>query len=77
MCFAVPGKVLDIEGTWATVDFMGQKRRISMEYVHAKAGDYIIAAGNVAADVIPADKALALWEAFRRSKESIKDARGK
>jgi len=76
MCFALPGKIIKVDGAWAEVDFLGQKKRISMEYVHAKAGDYIIAAGNVAADVIPADKAEALIAAFNKSKESIKHVKG-
>jgi hydrogenase expression/formation protein HypC len=75
MCFAIPGKVLKAEGEWGEVDFLGQRRRINLKYVKAVAGDYVITAGNVAADVIPADKAEAIVRAFKKSRDSaeVKD----
>lgn len=73
MCFAIPGKVLKLDGEWGEVDFLGQKRKISMKYVKAKPGDYIITAGNLAADVIPASKAEAILEVFKKSRRNMEE----
>ncbi len=53
------------------MDFLGKRERISLQYVKARAGDYIITAGNMAADVIPASRARAIIEAFEKSRKSL------
>ncbi|MFH1294934.1 MAG: HypC/HybG/HupF family hydrogenase formation chaperone [Candidatus Aenigmatarchaeota archaeon] len=73
MCFAIPGKVISIDGEIAQVDFIGQKKEINMKFVKAKPGDYVITAGNVAADVIPAVKAKALVDAFIKANKEMGD----
>lgn len=43
MCLAVPGKVLTIEGSAATIDVAGIQRRISLDLVEdVTAGDYVL-----------------------------------
>lgn len=71
MCFAIPGKIIRVRGDTADVDFLGQEKQISMKFLKARVGDYIITAGNVAADVIPADRAEALIDAFLKSKREM------
>lgn len=72
MCFAIPGKVISINGEIGKVDFLGKKRKINMKYIKAKPGDYIITAGNVAADTIPREKAEALIKAFEQANKEVK-----
>ena len=42
MCLAVPGKVIEIEGSIGIVDFNGVKREVRLDLVDAKIGDYVI-----------------------------------
>lgn len=44
MCLGVPGKVLDVNGNVATVDFFGLRRPILLDVVDepVRAGDYIL-----------------------------------
>ncbi len=44
MCLGVPGKVLSVDGTVATVDFFGVKREVRLEICDAPVavGDYIL-----------------------------------
>lgn len=43
MCLAIPGKITEIKGTKAVVDFAGIKRNVDVSFVEdPKAGDYIL-----------------------------------
>jgi len=42
MCLAIPGKVLEIHGNRAVVDFGGVKRETRIDLVDAEIGDYVI-----------------------------------
>ena len=44
MCLGVPGKVLEVNGTLATVDFWGVRKQVCLEVVDepVQAGDYIL-----------------------------------
>ena len=42
MCLAIPGKVLEIHGNRAVVDFGGVKRETRIDLVDAEVGDYVI-----------------------------------
>ncbi len=43
MCLAVPGQILEIDGTMATVNVAGVKRRISLDLVEDVAqGEYVL-----------------------------------
>jgi hydrogenase expression/formation protein HypC len=44
MCLGVPGRVIEIDGLIATVDFWGVKRRVRLNTVDepVKPGDYIL-----------------------------------
>jgi len=46
------GKIIKIEGKFAVVDFLGEKRKINVSFINASVGDYVICAGDIAADVI-------------------------
>ena len=42
MCVALPGKVIKLEGTRATVDFNGNRVQAEAGLVKAKPGDYVL-----------------------------------
>jgi hydrogenase expression/formation protein HypC len=43
MCLAVPGKIVEIEGKYALVDFNGVKKRVNILLTPAvKRGDWVI-----------------------------------
>ena len=42
MCLAIPGKVVEIEGEHAIIDYGGTRRRANISLVDAKVGDYVI-----------------------------------
>jgi hydrogenase expression/formation protein HypC len=44
MCLGVPGKVIDVNGSTATVDFWGVRREVRLELVDQPVapGDYIL-----------------------------------
>ena len=70
MCVAVPAKVLEIEGTRATVVVAGAKLRAHLELVpEAKVGDYVLVHAGFALQVMNAEEAeetLALLEEARQ-----------
>lgn len=67
MCLGVPGKVIDINGSMATVDFWGVRRQVCLDIVdeHVAIGDYILNHVGFAIRRIPPDsivETLALYE---------------
>lgn len=68
MCLAIPGKILSLDGEWALADFNGEKKNVSMKFVKAKEGQYVICAGDVVTDVIPKTRALKMLEFFHGNK---------
>ena len=44
MCLGAPGKVVEIEGTTALVDFFGVRRRVALDIVDEEVavGDYVL-----------------------------------
>ncbi|MBU0530071.1 MAG: HypC/HybG/HupF family hydrogenase formation chaperone [Candidatus Aenigmatarchaeota archaeon] len=64
MCLVVPGKVVEVRGSMCTADFAGEKKDVSLQFVDAKQGDYIICAGDVATDKIPEWRAKEMLEIF-------------
>lgn len=44
MCLGVPGKIVDIDGSTATVDFWGVRRQVRLDVVDepVQPGDYIL-----------------------------------
>jgi hydrogenase expression/formation protein HypC len=67
MCLGVPGKVIDINGSMATVDFWGVRRQVNLDIVDepVKPGDYILNHVGFAIRRIPEEtiaETLALYE---------------
>ena len=66
MCLGVPGKVLDVQGMTATVDFWGVQRQILLHVVDAPvvAGDYILNHVGFAIRRIPPEEVAATVALF-------------
>ncbi|HEX2835733.1 MAG TPA: HypC/HybG/HupF family hydrogenase formation chaperone [Thermoanaerobaculia bacterium] len=67
MCLGVPGKIIDIHGSMATVDFWGVRRQVCLDIVDepVTAGDYILNHVGFAIRRIPPEtisETLALYE---------------
>ncbi len=66
MCVAVPGKILEIQGQTALVDFNGVKRKVVIGLLsEAKVGMYVIVHAGYAIEVMNEEQAresLNLWD---------------
>jgi hydrogenase expression/formation protein HypC len=78
MCLGVPGKVVEVNGLLATVDFWGVRKQIRLEVVDepVQPGDYILNHVGYAIRRIPPseiDGTLALYEELLRLAEQEDD----
>jgi hydrogenase expression/formation protein HypC len=78
MCLGVPGKVVDVDGLVATVDFWGVRKQIRLEVVDepVQPGDYILNHVGFAIRRIPSGEVastLALYEELLRLAEREDD----
>ncbi|HEU4520594.1 MAG TPA: HypC/HybG/HupF family hydrogenase formation chaperone [Thermoanaerobaculia bacterium] len=74
MCLGVPGKIIDIHGSMATVDFWGIRREVNLDIVDepVKVGDYILNHVGFAIRRIPEEtigETLALYETLMAEAE--------
>ena len=78
MCLGVPGKVVEVNGLMATVDFWGVRKQIRLEVVDepVQPGDYILNHVGYAIRRIPAEEigaTLALYEELLTQAEQEDD----
>jgi hydrogenase expression/formation protein HypC len=78
MCLGVPGKVVEVDGLVATVDFWGVRKQIRLEVVDepVQPGDYILNhVGYAIRRIAPGDvdSTLALYEELLRLAEREDD----
>lgn len=74
MCLGVPGKIIDINGSMATVDFWGIRRQVNLDIVDepVTVGDYILNHVGFAIRRIPEEtiaETLALYETLMAEAE--------
>jgi hydrogenase expression/formation protein HypC len=75
MCLGVPGRVVEVEGDAALVDFVGVRRQVRLEVVDEPVvpGDYILNHVGFAIRRIPAEQVqetLSLYQSLMREAES-------
>lgn len=58
MCYAIPGKIIEIKDKIAVVDYFGEHRRALNELRDIKIGDYAYAQGGILIKRIPAAEAI-------------------
>jgi hydrogenase expression/formation protein HypC len=78
MCLGVPGRIVEINGLVATVDFWGMRRDVRLELVDqpVAVGDYILNHVGYAIRRIPEDDiegTLALYEELLREAGAVDD----
>lgn len=65
MCYAIPGKVVEIRGDVGIVDFgNGVRREIMLAMVDAKVGDYVLVHAGYAIKVLDEKSALEILKEF-------------
>ena len=70
MCLAIPGSIVSIEETNATIDMLGVQRRISISLTpQAQVGDYVLVHAGFAIEVIDAEEARRTIELVRELDE--------
>ncbi|MBI5417043.1 [FeFe] hydrogenase H-cluster radical SAM maturase HydE, partial [Candidatus Poribacteria bacterium] len=74
MCYAIPGKIVEIKDKIVTVEYFGEKKKAKNEFYDLKLDDYIYAQGGIVIQQIPSDEAesiLGTWrEIFFKLKET-------
>ena len=73
MCLAIPGEIVEIEDSHATVDFGGARSKVNTILIpDVKAGDYVIVHVGFAIqklDRAEAMESLKLWEQLLKEEE--------
>ncbi len=65
MCLAVPGKIIEMKGNKAIVDYGGgTKKEVDISLVNAKKGDWVIVHVGFAIRVIPENEAKEILKIF-------------
>lgn len=64
MCVAAPGKVIEIDGDIAVIDYNGNKVKANKGIVDVKIGDYALVHAGLIIQVLPDDEAKSMLELF-------------
>lgn len=73
MCYAIPGKVIEINDNMVTVGYFGEKRRARNEFYELSPGDYIYAQGGLVIQKVPQDEALDILKTWQALFFELKD----
>lgn len=65
MCIAIPGKVVELRGRTALVDFSGNTVEAQAGFVNVKVGDYVLLHAGCIIQTVAASEAEELEEIFR------------
>ena len=65
MCYAIPAKLISINGQTGIIDYFGEKRKILLDLDDLKIGDYVYAQGGVLVRKIPEKEATEILEHWR------------
>jgi biotin synthase len=65
MCYAIPGKIVSINGQEVTIDYFGEKKHARNEIHNLKIGDYIYAQGGFVIQIVPAKEAVETLETWK------------
>ena len=64
MCIAVPGRVTEINGETAKVDYNGNQVKVNIGLVEPKVGQYVLVHAGCAIEVMENDKAQEIIDLF-------------
>jgi biotin synthase len=65
MCYAIPGKVLEIENNFVTVDYFGEKRKAKNDFYSLSPGDYVYAQGGFVVSRVSGAEAEAVLKTWK------------
>lgn len=65
MCYAIPGKIVDVKPGLATLDYFGETRRARNDFFDLALGDYVYAQGGFIIQKVREDEALLSLEAWK------------
>lgn len=65
MCYAIPGKVLEISGRTATIDYFGERKKAYTDLLNVKVGDYIYAQGGFLIQKVALQEAMEILTDWR------------
>ena len=72
MCLAVPGKIIEIEGKTAIVDFGGVKREVRLDLLpNVSVGDYVIVHTGFAIERLDEERALEILDAWAEVERAL------
>jgi hydrogenase assembly chaperone HypC/HupF len=71
MCLSFPGKITEINGELATVDYdkEGVRKNVNVSLVEAQLGSYVLVQGGFAIRVLPEKEALETLETWKMVRE--------
>ena len=64
MCIAIPGRVTEVQGDTASVDFNGNLVNVNIGLVDARPGQYVLVHAGCAIEVMEKDKAQEIIDLF-------------
>lgn len=73
MCYAIPGKILEIQGNKVKVEYFGETKTAVNEIQNLKIGEYIYAQGGFVINRIPEKEALEILEDWKEIFFSLKE----
>jgi biotin synthase len=65
MCYAIPAKLIKIQGSIGVIDYFGEHRKILLDDPTVKVGDYVYAQGGVLVSKVPESEALKILETWK------------
>ena len=74
MCLTIPGKIISIDGSLATVDYgsEGIRQNINISMIAARIGSYVLVQGGVAIQLLDdreAEEAIRTWKMIEEELE--------
>ncbi|MBW3002380.1 HypC/HybG/HupF family hydrogenase formation chaperone [Candidatus Woesearchaeota archaeon] len=68
MCLAIPGKIIEIKGSTAVIDYGFEKREANASLIDdLKVGDFVIVNAGFVMDKVPEEQALKSLEAWKNA----------
>jgi hydrogenase expression/formation protein HypC len=75
MCVATPGRVVEIDGAIAKVDFSGNLVRVNISLVDVAVGDYVLTHAGMAIEKLDSENAEELIKLFEEIEALSNDGR--
>ncbi len=78
MCLTIPGKIIALEASFATVDYgeYGARERVNTSLVEAKVGNYVLVQGGFAIKILSEKDARESLKAWEIISEELRDSGG-